>query len=144
LASICIRAPSGGKVVQTNLLGCVFCLGLEKDSSIEVMKAMSASSRPSSSSTSVQSSPSVSQCELSQSSLSDSRTPCCSSSILCSLRNSSISRSWAHSGLVSSAKRFTSGCCSDSDSGSRFRSCRLDCCLHLLDCHPLKFMSAKA
>jgi hypothetical protein len=121
--------------VRNDSLGFVFGLGLEKDSSIEVMNARSTSSRPSSSSTSVTSSLLVGQCGLSQSSLSDSRAHCCSSSILCSLRNSSISLSWAHSGSVLSVKRFTSSCCSASESRSLFRSCCLDCCLHLLDHH---------
>jgi hypothetical protein len=77
-----------GKIAQKDLVEwfLVLCftaldLGLEKDSSMDVMKARSVSPRLSSSLTSVRSSLSSSHCGLSQSSLSESGAPCRSSSI---------------------------------------------------------------
>jgi hypothetical protein len=119
LASYCIGMPSCGKSVQKGsswlclvLEMCPFVLDSfrQNDSRMDVMNARSAPSRPSSPWLSRRASSSSGCCcqSISHLSLSKSGVPCHSSSSLCSLRNSSISHSWAHSGSVSASRRFRS------------------------------------
>ncbi len=138
MALLGIGVPSGGgSVCRISLGSSALYLGSENDPSTEVMNARSASSRSSSSLLSVKLSPSAGHCLFSQSSLSGSGAPCSSSFALHSFRNSSNSRSWAHSGSSSSLRSSISGVCSASGSENQSGSCCLGDSHPPLDRHPV-------